>query len=210
MNYLEVNEYEAYGLEATTSPSWIAAASALMDAHCRRATLGVAECNERLRLAHGRNTVRLSCLPLATVAPAATPFATVRARYAQPRRGEGLTELGEFANGVAQAFALPGAWTDLDPATLDFCAETGEVTLPSNALGLAFNEVEIRYNAGLAVIPEAVKVACAQIVRNAQATPALNVRGNSLGGMHMEYFSDSLLDASVRKLLAPYVAQKVG
>ena len=52
----------------------------------------------------------------------------------------------------------------------------GEVALPQNPLGLAYNEVELTYTAGSAAIPDAVKFACAQIVRNAQATPALNVR----------------------------------
>jgi len=55
-----------------------------------------------------------------------------------------------------------------------------------------------------------VKAACAQIVRNAQSTPALNVRRGRLDRMYMDYFSDSLLDDTVRELLAPYVAQKVG
>jgi hypothetical protein len=38
----------------------------------------------------------------------------------------------------------------------------------------------------------------------------LNVRAGTLDRMHLEYFSDSLLDQSVRGLLAPFVAQKVG
>jgi len=55
-----------------------------------------------------------------------------------------------------------------------------------------------------------VKVACAQIVRNAQATPALNVNSARLDRMSFDYFSDSLVDTTVKTLLAPYVAQKVG
>ena len=123
-----------------------------------------------------------------------------------PRRGDGLAET---ANDVAQAFSLPGSWTRLDPATIEFSAETGEISLPANALGLTFNELDVTYVAGLIDMPQAVKVACAQIVRNAQATPALNVRAASLDRMHLEYFADTLLDATVRKLLAPYVATKL-
>ncbi|MBZ5566678.1 MAG: hypothetical protein LAN64_02385 [Acidobacteriia bacterium] len=206
MNYLTPDEYEAYGLEATTSAAWIAAASALIDAHCRRPTLEVAQYRERPRLDCGRNTVRLSYLPLAPVAPAPTPFVTVQARYGVPRRGDGL---GDAANEIAQAFSLPGSWTALDPATIEWSADTGEITLPANALGLTFNELDVTYNAGFGDLPGAVKVACAQIVRNAQATPALNVRAGSLATMHLEYFADTLLDPTVRKLLAPYVAQKL-
>ena len=59
-------------------------------------------------------------------------------------------------------------------------------------------------------VSECIKTACAQIVRNAQATPALNVRAETIDRMHLEYFSERLVDESVRSLLAPYVAQKVG
>jgi hypothetical protein len=182
----------------------VSSASALIDAHCRRSTLEVAQYCERLRLAGGRNTVRLSYLPLAVVAPATIPFVSARARYAQPRRGD-----DDLTADVALAFSLPGSWTALDAASIEYCSETGELTLPQNPLGLGFNELEVTYTAGLADIPAAVKFACAQIVRNAQATPALNVRAGSLDRMHLEYFADTLLDATVRKLLAPYVAQKL-
>ena len=82
--------------------------------------------------------------------------------------------------------------------------------MPSNPLGFGYNEVEITYTAGLPAIPDAVKFACAQIVRNAQATPALNVRSGSLERMQLEYFADTLLDPTVCASLAPYVAQKMG
>jgi hypothetical protein len=63
MNYLQPNEYENYGIEKTTLAAWIAAASSLIDAHCRRATLAVASYTERQRLRAGRNTCRLTYLP---------------------------------------------------------------------------------------------------------------------------------------------------
>jgi hypothetical protein len=85
------------------------------------------------------------------------------------------------------------------------------VTLPVNVLGWTFTELEIVYTAGLDPFPGVVKVACAQLVKNAQATPALNVKRNVMPDrMQLMYFSDSLLDETVQSLLAPYVAQKVG
>jgi hypothetical protein len=207
MNYLSVAEYENYGLEATTAEGWVTAASALINAHCRRETLAVAEYRERLGLSSGRNTVHLSYLPLAAVAPASTPIVSARARYATPRRGESAQ--GDWAAEVAQAFGLAGVWTELDANAIEFATQTGEVTLPGSALGWGFSEVEIEYTAGLESIPQGVKSACAQIVRNALATPALNVRAGNLERMHLEYFSDTLIDQTVRALLAPYVAQKV-
>jgi len=216
MNYLSPSEYEAYALEPTLPAAWVAAASALMDAYCRRATLSVAQYSERLRLTAGRNTVRLTYLPLATVAPATTPIVSARARYALPRRGEGgsftvppFTSVFDLAYDVSHVFALPGSWTALSADAIDSSAETGELTFPINVLGLPFNEVEIGYTAGLSVIPDAAKFACAQIIRNAQATPALNVRAGTIDRMHLEYFTPTLFDDTVQRLLAQYVAQKV-
>ena len=208
MTYLSPAEFENYGLEATTAVGWVAAASALINAHCRRETLAVTQYRERLGLSSGRKSVRLSYLPLAALAPASTPMVSARARYATPRRGE-LAGQGDWAAEVAQAFGLPGMWTELDAGTIEYEAQTRELTLPGSPLGWAFSEVEIEYTAGLANIPEGVKCACAQVVRNALATPALNVRAGSLERMHLEYFSDTLIDQTVRSLLAPYVAQKV-
>jgi hypothetical protein len=203
MNYLAAEEYESYGIDATTPASWVAAASSLIDAHCRRATLGAAQYTERKRLTPGRNSMQLTYLPLVT------PLVSARGRYATPRRGDDLTTW-DMAQDVAVAFTLPGSWIDVDVSQMDCFAETGEVSWPGNPLGLQFQEIEIVYMAGFAAIPGSIKFACAQIVRNAQATPALNVRANTLNSMHLEYFADTLVDSSVQTMLAPYVAQKVG
>ena len=208
MNYLDPSEYEKYGLEATTAPAWITAASAIVDAHCRRSTLEIAQYTERLRIVLGRNTVRLTYLPLVGVAPATSPIVSARARYAIPRRGEWQYE--EMAWEAAAAFGLPGSWTELNAADMDVALDTGEVSLPVNVLGWGYSEIELAYTAGVDPIPNAVKVACAQLVKNAQATPALNVRMGYLDKMRLQYFSDTLLDACVLALLAPFVAQKVG
>lgn len=71
-------------------------------------------------------------------------------------------------------------------------------------------EAAITYTAGYAVIPVPVKVACAQIVRNAQATPALTVKQQKIDTLQLEYFSGTLLDADVLRLLQPYVAERMG
>lgn len=204
MNYLDPSEYAAYGLEETTPASLVTAASLLVDAHCRRETLGVAQYTERVRLG-GRGAARLTYLPLAMVETASSPLVAVRVRYGMPRTSDAV-----IGRDVARVFGLTGEWMAMDPATVDYDAATGELTFPVHPLGLTYNEVEVAYTAGWMTIPAGVKCACAQIVRNAEATPALNVRANGIDRMHMEYFSGSLLDETVRKWLAPYVAQKVG
>ena len=152
--------------------------------------------------------MRLTYLPLAAVVPATTPIVSARARYGMPRRGDSSLQGLEWE--AAIAFGIPGTWADLDPADLDYFSDTGEVTLPLNVLSWAFNELEIVYTAGWDPIPNPVKVACAQLVRNAQATPGLNVKKSVMTNLQLWYFADTLLDDTVQELLAPYVAQKVG
>lgn len=76
-------------------------------------------------------------------------------------------------------------------------------------LGLAYNEVEVTYTAGLVTVPDQIKFACAQIVKNAMATPALNVKSTRLDTMQMQYFGATLIDDGVRMLLKPYLAAKL-
>jgi hypothetical protein len=206
MNYLETTDYLTYGLEATTDPSWVTAASAIIDAHCRRVTLGVNQYEERLKMPPELNTVRLSYLPLVTVAPLTTPIVSLQGRYGIPRRGE--WPFPELSLEFALVFALPGSWTTIEPTSIDIWQASGELTFPVNALGLFFNEVDVVYNAGWNPIPTPVQVACAQIVKNAQTTPGLNVKSGKLDRMRLEYFSDALVDNTVKTLLAPYVAFK--
>jgi hypothetical protein len=207
MGYLQPTQYADYGLSPDVSDDWITVASAMINAHCRRATLNPTQYTERLRLVEGSQTVRLSHLPLVPIAPATLPLVSVQARYAKPRRGQTVYPLQEE---VLWAFSLPGAWTTVDPATVDFVAETGELVFPLNIMGLPYNEVEVTYTAGLATIPDAVLSACALIVKNAQATPGMNVKSSKLDTMQMQYFSSNLIDATVQQLLAPWVATRLG
>ena len=63
----------------------------------------------------------------------------------KPRRGEMLHEpLLE----MAWAFSLPGQWTAIDPNSVDFDPNTGELTLPWNVLGLPYNEVTVDLHGG--------------------------------------------------------------
>lgn len=209
MNYLDDSEYETYGLEPSTPKAWVAAASTLIDSYCRRASLAVTQYIERIRLMPGRNNVRLTYLPLADAAGATSPLVAARGRYAPPRNGDDPT-MWEMSSEIALAYSLPGTWTDIDVSSMDYFADTGEVSWLANPLGLAFQEMEITYTAGFSAIPDPVKFACVQLVRNAQATPALNLKTGTLSAMHLEYFANTLLDATVEAMLAPYVAQKVG
>jgi hypothetical protein len=206
-SYLQPAEYQTYGLASDVTDDWITAASSLIDSHCRRTSLNPTQYTERLRIVEGSQTARLSHLPLTSIAPATLPFVAIEARYARPRRGQLVYPLQEE---VLWAFSLPGAWTTVDATTVDFVAETGELTFPLNILGLPYNEVQVTYTAGLATLPDAVKCACAQIVKNAQATPGLNVKSSRLDTLQLQYFGGSLIDASVEALLRPWVSVRMG
>ena len=207
MAYLQPVDYQNYGLPAGTTADWITAATALINSFCRRPDLNVIQYTERLRLVSGAQTVLLSYLPLAPLGTATTPLVSIEGRYARARRGELPNQpLVE----IALAFSLPGQWTAIDPNSVDFEPNTGELTLPWNVLGLPYNEVAVTYTAGLAPIADDVKMACAQIVRNAQSTPALNASKTKIDTMQMEYFSSSLVDETVQAWLRTYVAERLG
>jgi hypothetical protein len=207
MAYLQPADYPNYGLPAGTTADWITAATALINSFCRRPDLNVMEYTERLRLTTGAHTTRLTYLPLAPLGTATSPIVNIEGRYAKPRRGEIANEaMAE----MAWTFSLPGQWTSIDPSLVDYDTRTGELTLPWNVLGLPYNEVTVTYTAGLTTIGDDVKSACAQIVRNAQATPALNASKTKIDTMQMEYFSSSLLDETVQTWLRQYVANRLG
>ena len=207
MAYLLPTDYENYGLPAGTTPDWVTAATALINSFCRRPDLNVTQYQERLRMVSGTQRVRLSYLPLAPLGTATSPLVAMEGKYGQPRRGEVVAVPMLEA---ALAFSLPGQWTAIDPTVVDYAADTGELTLPWNVMGLPYNEVMVTYTAGLLVIGDDVKSACAQILRNAQAQPALNTSMTKMDTMQMRYFSSSLLDETVQALLRPYVASRMG
>ena len=208
MGYLIPAQYEAYGLSADTPDNVVTLASALMEAWCRRPSLMATEYTERVRLIAGSQTIRLSYGPLLDGA-----LVSGRVRFARPRRGEESSMPNDhsvFIQQIATAFGLPGTWSTLDVTTVDLYPGTREVTLPANLLGLAYNEVELTYTAGFVTVPDQVLVACAQIVRNAQAIPALNVKSSRIDTLQMEYFSGNLIDDGVASLLKPYRAERLG
>ena len=207
MAYLEPADYSDYGLPDSTTADWICAATALINSYCRRPDLNVTQYTERLRIVSGSRAARLSYLPLASIGSAASALISIQGRYAQPRRGEAIDNALIEA---ACAFSLPGQWTSIDPSTVDIDPNTGELTMPWNVFGLPYNEISVTYTAGLTNIGDDVKTACAQIVRNAQSTPALNASKTKIDTMQMQYFSSSLVDDTVKVWLAPYVANRLG
>ena len=103
MNYLSDSEYESYGMEAATADSLVAAASTLINTYCRRPTFAIMQYTERIRIASGRNDLRLTFLPLAIPQGSTSPLVSGRARYAMPRRGDD-TPLWDMMYQVAMVY----------------------------------------------------------------------------------------------------------
>jgi hypothetical protein len=206
MGYLLPTDYGNFGLAPDTTADWITVASSLIDTYCRRESLNVTQFTERLRVVAGSQTVQLTYVPLMAVAPAILPLVSVQARYTKPRRGESA---GWMEEEIWWAFSLPGSWTTLDPTTIDWTPD-GSLMFPLSVMGLPYNELSVTYTAGFSTIPNAIKAACALIVKNAQAQPGMNVKSSKIDTMQVQYFSDSLVDSTVKTLLRPWVASRLG
>jgi hypothetical protein len=202
--YITTADFPVLGLPDSTDPAMIRAASELVDSFCQRPSLFVTQYTERNKLPQGRPITRVTYTPLAAAQGATSPFVAVRARIGIPR-GPNATTLAE----MLAPFGGPPGWVDLDPLQVDFNAATGELWLPAGIVGNVYTEAELTYTAGYAEAPEAVKLACAQIIRNIESHPASNVRAAQLDQLQLEYFAGSLLDDDVRRLLATFVALRL-
>ncbi|MBI3405733.1 MAG: hypothetical protein HY046_09785 [Acidobacteria bacterium] len=203
--YLTTAEFALYGLADSTDPALIRVASDLADAFCKRDSILVTQYFERNKLPESAPITRATFTPLAIVSPATTPFIAARARHGV-RRGAGVEN--SLAECVAP-FGGPPAWVDLTPLAIEYNAVTGEIWLPTGIFGTPNTEVELTYTAGYTQVPDVVKLACAQIIRNAESHPAGNVQIARLDRMRLDYFAESLMDEDVKRLLAPFVAIKM-
>lgn len=202
--YLSTAEFTAFGMADSTDPALIRVASDLVDSFCQRKSVLVAEYTERNRLHGGAPVTRATYTPLVTLEGNNTPFVSVRARHGAPR-GPNAATLAE----MVAPFGGPPQWIELDPSQVDYTAETGELWLPAGIFGVPYMETELTYTAGYTTVPEAVKLACAQMIRNVESHPAAGVRTAQLDQLQLEYFTGSLVDEDTRRLLAPYVALRL-
>jgi hypothetical protein len=151
--------------------------------------------------------VRLTYLPLAAATGATSAIVLLRGRYLS--RGREWAGESALAAEIAGVFATPNVWVDLTTSAVDVDAQSGELILLGGALSPALGDLEVTYTAGYATTPAAVKQACAKLVQNALATPALNVSKQKIDRMYVQYFADTLIDSDVKRLLAPFVAQRL-
>ena len=202
--YLSTAEFATLGLPDSTDPALIRLASDLVDTYCQRVSVLVTQYSERSHLPTGIAVTRASYTPLAVPEGGQTPFSSLRARHGV-RRGPNAGTLAE----IMAPFGGPPTWVNLDPAQVDYWASTGEIWLPASIFGVPYSDVEMTYTAGYTEVPEPVKLACVQIIRNIESHPAAKVSAAQLDRLQLEYFAGSTLDEDVRRMLTPFVALRL-
>ncbi|MFI5022784.1 MAG: hypothetical protein ACHQRJ_14180 [Alphaproteobacteria bacterium] len=133
-------------------------------------------------------------------------------RYGYGRRdAQTAGELAEYnLLAVVSSFGGPPLWIPFDVSQADVSVATSEVWVPAGALLAYFSEVRLRYLAGwsAAQLPQDIKQACANIVRAIlDQGMAANIESYSAGDTRVKLFSDTLLDADTKAMLAPYRAR---
>jgi len=175
-------------------------------AHASGATLelGMAILEERA-LPKDRSVTRLARWPVVALLSGL-------GRYAYGRRdAQAAGELAEYnLLAVVSSFGGPPLWIPFDVSQADVSVATSEVWVPAGALLAYYSEVRLRYLAGwsAAQLPLDVKQATANLVRVIldQGLSA-NVESYAAGDTKVQRFSDTLLDADTKAILAPYRAR---
>jgi hypothetical protein len=215
--YLLTTDYTAWGLTASaTTDTLVMKASDLIDAYCLRrdytgATvgLGVNTFVERIQLPEDRNIGRLSYLPFIGWDTTDPNNATgIKGRYGYGRRGDAAINMYEETSllQLSSIFGGPPAFTAIASAQVDVFAVTGECWFPAGMYMAHYTEVESRYKAGFAVIPDAIKLACVQIVQSLQ-NRVEGVKSLKAGDRTMQFFGNYAMADDVKATLSSYRAR---
>lgn len=161
---------------------------------------------EQRYLPKQRSTVILSNAPVMRVIGGT-------GRYAYGRRGDaGGYDMDNY-NLLASInkFGGPPAW-EIWPANTaaGIDARTGQLWIPAGIMLVYYSEVKVRYVAGFqyANLPDAIKLACAQLVTAIINDPGIgNFSQLQAGDTKMERFAASNLSTDVKTMLMPWRAR---
>lgn len=134
-------------------------------------------------------------------------------RYSYGRRSQQVE--GNYSEfnllAILQQFGGPPAWVPFDVLQLGVNPMTGELWIPAGLLLAYYSDARIWYVAGWsqANLPQEIKVACANIIRNyiqTQGTPIQSglFRRVAAGNTSIERVADAALDDETRSLLLPF------
>lgn len=161
---------------------------------------------ETCNLPKGRPLTRLARTPIVRVLSA-------QGRYSFGRRGDRYGSIMNDFNLLAAVsnFGGPPAWEPFSLASSGIDPETGTIWVPSGVLLEYYTEVRVNYVAGwtYANMPDAIKLACAQMISAMTAYPdfqAGNVSSLSAGDHKIQRFAGTVLDADMKRSLDSYRA----
>jgi hypothetical protein len=132
-------------------------------------------------------------------------------RYGYPRRGEAAVypDLNYGLNllQVAAFFGGPPGFMTIDASAIDWVSDLAELWVPAGLYMSQYTELLVIYNSGYDPrnMPEAIKQACAALVRNYLAKGGVTgLRGISGQGMVNVTFTDDLVDPVIERFLSAY------
>jgi len=188
-------DYATFGLPAGTSVVQVAdATSAIEEAILR--PVAVAAYTETIAFQEDRNTARLGYGPVISLTSA-------RGRLIANTRGTPLNQIFPEQH----LFVSPGTWFDVDTASIEVNAATGDIWVPRLAGLMSYNELEVTYQGGWATVPLKLQEAVALLVKRMCLRPSPDITRLSLDDIATDYQTADYIDEEIRRKIQPYVAR---
>lgn len=151
-----------------------------------------------------RSIVRIAKWPIVSVV-------SLLGRYAYGRRSDQVGGLYQEMNLLAavQTFGGPPQWIPIAIAQSSWSDAAGEIWVPAGMLMAYYSDVRVRYVAGYLTAPDPVIRATAQIANALNSIPGVAAQTKMIaaGDTRIQRFSQTVLDADLKKLLDPYRAR---
>lgn len=151
--------------------------------------------------------------PITTLAY--TPVARLlsgQGRYGYGRRGESSRYQVDDFNLLASltTFGGPPAWEFFPLNSTGVDPQSGQVWVPAGVMLAYYSEVNLWYVAGFAQanLPDAIKLACAQVITALQNQPAgPGIKSYKAGDTAIQMFANSVISNDMKAMLDPFRAK---
>ena len=174
-------------------------AQALINAHTNRPSLWPEIYEERIDLPDDRNTCILAARPV-------LKLLACTGRYGGGRRDQRTLMHVNFD--YLAALAVLGSaprWQAIDVDMIELYPPTGEIWLPMGFYPIRYAQVQVRYQTGLAQMPDRIKAAIADIINTVRNKGVSDRNYYSVGRVQQTYSGTGFLSETARMFLAPYV-----
>ena len=183
---------ERYGITATEAQ--IRTAMVLMHDYCNRRTLWPSEYMQRITLASDRSQGVLAVRPVLRILEA-------KGRYTLGRRDNSPRNHPFIYSGLEIMLGRAPGWIDITTDTIEFYAPTGEIWIPTGALLAPYGEVQIKYTAGYAQIPEKAIMAIALLINSICSKGDGDMISYTAGRVSRRFNTASFITRDIKRLL---------